>query len=58
MLPERIKESVDKWFEKDYKETFYERLDYLLESEDLYKDLPYAPRYGKMCPGRAIWRAR
>ena len=47
MLPERIAESVEQWFEKDYRATFYERIDYLVESEDLYKDLPYAVRYGK-----------
>ena len=47
MLPERIQASVDQWFEKDYRATFYERLEYLVESEPLYKDLPYAVRYGK-----------
>ncbi len=47
MLPERIQASIDQWFEKDYRATFYERLDYLIESDDLYRDLPYAVRYGK-----------
>ena len=47
MLPERIAESINQWFEKDYRATFYERIDCLIESEELYKDLPYAIRYGR-----------
>ncbi len=47
MLPERITESIEHWFEKDYRATFYERLDCLLESEHLYEDLSYPVRYGK-----------
>lgn len=32
---------------KDYRATFYERLDCLNESEPLFEDLPYPLRYGK-----------
>jgi len=47
MLPQRIKQSIEKWFDRDYRATFYERIQYLLESEHLFEDLPYAVRYGK-----------
>ncbi|MCX8130606.1 MAG: hypothetical protein N3I35_10970 [Clostridia bacterium] len=47
MLPERIAQSIENWFEKDYRATFYERIDYLIESEKLFEHLPYAIRYGK-----------
>jgi len=47
MLPERIGKSVEKWFDKDYRATFYERIQYLIESEHLFEHLPYAVRYGK-----------
>jgi hypothetical protein len=47
MLPERISRSIEEWFGKDYRATFYERIEYLVESEHLYENLPYAVRYGK-----------
>jgi formate C-acetyltransferase len=47
MLPERLAKSINDWFEKDFRATFYERVDYLRESESLYAELPYAVRYGK-----------
>ena len=47
MLPKRIAQLVENWFEKDYRSTFYERLDCLMESEHLYENLPYAERYGR-----------
>ncbi len=47
MLPERIAESIDEWFEKDYRATFYERVQYLVESEPLFENLPLAPRYAR-----------
>jgi len=46
MLPERLKNSIEEWFEKDYRTTFFERVDYLVESEPLFADMPYAIRYG------------
>jgi formate C-acetyltransferase len=42
-----LKQRIEKWFQKDPNATFFERIDYLLESEHLYEDLPYAIRYGK-----------
>jgi pyruvate-formate lyase len=47
MLPERLANSIEEWFQKDYRATFFERIDYLVESEPLFADLPYAIRYGK-----------
>ena len=47
MLPEKVKKSIEAWYQKDYRSTFYERVDYLIESEPLYADFPYAIRYGK-----------
>ncbi|MCX7709216.1 MAG: hypothetical protein N2484_05140 [Clostridia bacterium] len=47
MLPKRIEQSIEKWFDKDYRATFYERIEYLVESEHRYEKLSYAVRYGK-----------
>jgi trans-4-hydroxy-L-proline dehydratase len=47
MLPERIAESIDQWFEKDYRATFFERVQYLVESEPLFADLPIASHYAR-----------
>jgi pyruvate-formate lyase len=47
MLPERLANSIEDWFQKDYRATFFERIDYLVESQPLFSDLPYAIRYGK-----------
>ncbi|MGW8250293.1 MAG: pyruvate formate lyase family protein [Anaerolineales bacterium] len=46
MLPDRIAESIETWFDKDYRATFFERIDYLVESEPLFANQPYAVRYG------------
>ena len=46
MLPERIAESIEQWFDKDYRATFYERIKYLVESEPLFADQPFTIRYG------------
>ena len=47
VLPTWISEAVEHWFDKDYRSTFYERIECLLDSEPLYLDLPYPQRYGK-----------
>ena len=47
MIPERLAESIDQWFEKDFRATFYERIDYLVESQPLFAGLPLAVRYAR-----------
>jgi pyruvate-formate lyase len=47
MLAEKYTPPTDSLFDKDYRATFYERIDYLVESEPMYADLPFAVRYGK-----------
>ncbi len=47
MASKAIKNKVNEWFDKDYRLTFYERIEYLIESEPLFENLSYAPRYGK-----------
>ncbi len=47
MVSKTIKNKVEQWFDKDYRLTFYERIQYLVESEPLFEHLAYAPRYGK-----------
>ena len=47
MLPERIRKSMDAWFDKDYRATFYERIDCLLESEARFEGLAHPLRYGR-----------
>ncbi|MDF2614411.1 MAG: glycyl radical protein [Clostridia bacterium] len=47
MVSEGIKNKIEQWFDKDYRLTFYERIQYLIESEPLFEELSYAPRYGK-----------
>ncbi len=47
MLKKWVADSVANWFQKDYRATFYERLQCLMESEKLFEGLPYAIRYGK-----------
>ncbi len=47
MLKPWIAKSVDRWFDKDYRATFHERIECLVASEKLYEGLPYAVRYGK-----------
>jgi formate C-acetyltransferase len=47
MLEKWVADSVASWFQKDYRATFYERLQCLMESEKLFEGLPYAVRYGK-----------
>jgi formate C-acetyltransferase len=47
MVEARIQKASEEWFEKDPRATFHERVVCLMESEPLYRDLPYAVRYGK-----------
>ena len=47
MITDNLAERVDAWLMKDMHLTFYERIEELMRSEPLYKDLPYAERYGK-----------
>ncbi len=47
MAADWISESVSRWFDKDYRCTFFERIEHLRESEKLSEGLPYAERYGK-----------
>lgn len=41
-----LHEKISQWLEKDFRMTFMERVHLLLESEPLFKDEPYAVRYG------------
>jgi len=41
-----LEEKIDRILNKDYRETFFERIQYLLESEDNFSNLPYPLRYG------------
>jgi len=47
MLKPWLAESAARWFEKDERATFYERIQCLRESQELFQDLPYAIRYGR-----------
>src|SRR5512133_1964907 len=47
MLEKWVADSVASWFQKDARATFYERIQCLMDSEPLYRDQPYAVRYGK-----------
>jgi trans-4-hydroxy-L-proline dehydratase len=47
MLEKWVADSVANWFQKDAHATFYERIQCLMDSEPLYRDLPFAVRYGK-----------
>ena len=42
-----MREKLKQMIHKDYRATFYERLDCLIESEAIFEDLPYPQRYGK-----------
>jgi len=46
-LSEAIRQKVESLYRKDYRLTFYERTQYLIDSEHLFEGLPYALRYGK-----------
>ncbi|MBN1836579.1 MAG: hypothetical protein JW820_12065 [Spirochaetales bacterium] len=46
-VSERIRDKVEALYRKDYRLTFYERIQYLIDSEHLFEELPYALRYGK-----------
>jgi formate C-acetyltransferase len=50
MIEEKIspamREKLTQMIHKDYRATFYERLDCLIESEPLFENLPYPERYG------------
>ena len=47
MLTKSLQNRIAKWFERDYRLTFFERITCLIESEKIFADLPYAERYGK-----------
>lgn len=47
MVEARIAEASARWFEKDPRATFHERIACLMESEKLFEGLPYAERYGR-----------
>ncbi len=42
-----LSEKINNWLNKDYRETFYERVEYMMESEPLFKDFSHPIRYGK-----------
>jgi formate C-acetyltransferase len=44
-LKQALKDKIDRWFQKDYRETFLERIWLLLESETLFACQPDAVRY-------------
>ena len=46
-LTPAMREKLTQMIHKDYRATFYERLDCLKDSESLFEDLPYPQRYGK-----------
>jgi len=46
-VSERIRERVEALYTKDYRLTFYERIEALIDSEHMFEGLPYALRYGK-----------
>jgi formate C-acetyltransferase len=45
-MKKSLQEKIDKWFETDYRETFVERIERILESETLFAGEPDAIRYG------------
>jgi hypothetical protein len=46
-LTPAMRQKLTQMIHKDYRATFYERLDCLKDSEPLFEDLPYPQRYGK-----------
>ena len=46
-LSERIRQKVEELYRKDYRLSFCERIQHLVDSEHLFEELPYALRYGK-----------
>ena len=46
-LSDTIRRKVETLYQKDYRLTFWERIQYLLASEHLFEKLPYAVRYGR-----------
>ena len=46
-LTPMMREKLSQMIHKDYRATFYERLDCLKDSEPLFADLPYPQRYGE-----------
>jgi trans-4-hydroxy-L-proline dehydratase len=45
-LTPAMRQKLNQMIHKDYRATFYERLDCLKDSEPLFEDLPYPQRYG------------
>jgi len=46
MVNPKLQDRIDRWFERDYRETFMERIERLFETEILYKDEIGAVQYG------------
>ena len=46
MAERYLREQIDEWFERDYRETFMERIERLLESETLFAGEEGAIQYG------------
>src|ERR1035437_9481308 len=47
MISACVADSIEKSLAKDYRATFYERIQYLSEGEPLFREHPYPVRYGK-----------
>ena len=46
-VSDKVLRRIDEYLQKSSKYTFYERIELLEESEPLFRDDPYAIRYGK-----------
>src|ERR1035437_3869522 len=47
MISACVADSIEESLAKDYRATFYVRIQYLKESEPLFREHPYPVRYGK-----------
>ncbi len=45
-IDERMKKRINDWFQRDYRETFMERIRLIFEAEELFKDEGNSVRYG------------
>ena len=45
-IDERMKKRINEWFQRDYRETFMERIRLIFEAEELFKDEGNSVRYG------------
>jgi len=46
MINQKLQDKIDRWFDRDYRETFLERIERLFESESLFKEEKGAVQYG------------